>query len=83
MAFPGGFMHIDEDTESCARRELQEETALTAAVLEQLGCYSDVNRDPRERVVTIAYYGIIKNQTSLAVMMQKMQDGLHLMKYQH
>lgn len=59
-AFPGGFMHIDEDTESCARRELQEETALTAAVLEQLGCYSDVNRDPRERVVTIAYYGIIK-----------------------
>ena len=59
-AFPGGFMHIDEDTESCARRELQEETALVAAVLEQLGCYSDVNRDPRERVVTIAYYGIIK-----------------------
>lgn len=59
-AFPGGFMHIDEDTESCARRELQEETALTATVLEQLGCYSDVNRDPRERVVTIAYYGIIK-----------------------
>lgn len=59
-AFPGGFMHIDEDTETCARRELQEETALTAAVLEQLGCYSDVNRDPRERVVTIAYYGIIK-----------------------
>ena len=59
-AFPGGFMHIDEDTESCARRELQEETALVVAVLEQLGCYSDVNRDPRERVVTIAYYGIIK-----------------------
>lgn len=59
-AFPGGFMHIDEDAETCARRELQEETALTAAVLEQLGCYSDVNRDPRERVVTIAYYGIIK-----------------------
>ena len=59
-AFPGGFMHIDEDTETCARRELLEETALTASVIEQLGCYSDVNRDPRERVVTVAYYGIIK-----------------------
>jgi len=59
-AFPGGFMRIDETAEECARRELLEETGLSGDVLKQLGAYSDVLRDPRERVVSIAFYALVK-----------------------
>lgn len=59
-AFPGGFIRMDEDAETGARRELQEETGLKTAYMEQFGCFSDVNRDPRERVITIAYYALVK-----------------------
>ena len=58
-AFPGGFLHIDESAEEGAARELREETGLDSRYIEQLGCYSDVNRDPRERVITIAYYALV------------------------
>jgi len=92
-AFPGGFLQMDENTEACAIRELQEETGLLvgtpetelseedyedeeildsedltdaplvsfaqAGFIEQLGCFSDVDRDPRGRVITIAYYAVI------------------------
>lgn len=58
-AFPGGFMNIDEDIESCAKRELLEETGLSADSLFQLGVYSAPDRDPRERVVSVAYYTLI------------------------
>lgn len=59
-AFPGGFMKMDEDAETGARRELQEETGLEAEYIEQFGTFTDVNRDPRGRVVTIAYYALVK-----------------------
>lgn len=59
-AFPGGFMRIDESTDQCAERELGEETGLTSCYLEQFGSFSDVYRDPRERVVTIAYFALVK-----------------------
>ena len=61
-AFPGGFLQMDETAEECALRELKEETGFDAVVelLEQLGCFSDVNRDPRGRVITIAYYALLK-----------------------
>ena len=59
-AFPGGFMNIEEDAETGARRELMEETGLQTAWLEQFGCFTDVNRDPRERVITIAYMALVK-----------------------
>lgn len=55
-AFPGGFMQMDEDADTCACRELQEETGLGDVHVEQFGTFTDVNRDPRGRVVTIAYY---------------------------
>jgi 8-oxo-dGTP diphosphatase len=54
-AFPGGFMDMDETTEQCAIRELEEETGLKVSSLQQIGAYSKVDRDPRGRTVTVAY----------------------------
>lgn len=59
-AFPGGFMRIDEDAETGARRELKEETSLDATYIEQFGCFTDVDRDPRERVITIAFLALVR-----------------------
>lgn len=59
-ALPGGFVGIDESAEECARRELQEETGLDGVSVEQFHTFSDINRDPRERVISIAYYALVK-----------------------
>ena len=59
-AFPGGFMNMNETAEECARRELEEETGLKNAVVEQFYTFSDVNRDPRERVITVAHYALVR-----------------------
>lgn len=59
-AFPGGFLEMDETALDCARRELEEETGLKEAYVQQLHTFSDINRDPRDRVVTIAYYMLVK-----------------------
>ena len=58
-AFPGGFMNMDETTEQCAIRELEEETGLEVIDLQQIGAYSKVDRDPRGRTVTVAYLIVI------------------------
>ena len=58
-AFPGGFMNMDETTEQCAIRELEEETNLKVSEVHQIGAYSKVDRDPRGRTVTVAYFAII------------------------
>lgn len=59
-AFPGGFMKIDETAEQGAIRELLEETTLQLSHLKQFGTFSAVDRDPRERVITIAYYALAR-----------------------
>jgi len=58
-ALPGGFVRINESLEASARRELSEETGLSNVFLEQLYSFGECDRDPRERVVTIAYYALV------------------------
>ncbi len=58
-AFPGGFMDIDETTIDAARRELKEETGLVVGELHRVGIFDAVDRDPRERIITVAYYTIL------------------------
>jgi 8-oxo-dGTP diphosphatase len=58
-ALPGGFVQTDETVDEAARRELREETGLQRVFLEQLYTFGDLDRDPRERVVTIAYYALV------------------------
>ena len=54
-AFPGGFLEMDETVEHCAERELEEETGIVLTGMQLVGIYSDVERDPRGRVITAAY----------------------------
>ncbi len=57
-ALPGGFVGIDEPLDACAARELAEETGLRDLYLEQLGTFGEPARDPRERVISVAYLGL-------------------------
>ena len=60
-ALPGGFIHMDESLEEAARRELEEETGVRDVYLEQLYTFGDLERDPRTRVVTVAYFALVSS----------------------
>ena len=59
-ALPGGLVHDDESLEQAVERELQEETGVAINYLEQLYSFGRPDRDPRNRVVSVAYYGLVK-----------------------
>lgn len=59
-ALPGGFVRVDETLEEAARRELEEETGLSKVFLEQLFTFGALGRDPRERVVSVAWFALVK-----------------------
>lgn len=58
-ALPGGFVNMDETLEQAALRELQEETGLHDLYLEQLYTFGQIDRDPRGRTVSVAYYALV------------------------
>lgn len=59
-ALPGGFVHMEESLDEAARRELQEEAGIRPGLLEQLYTFGDPRRDPRGRVVSVAYFVLVK-----------------------
>jgi 8-oxo-dGTP diphosphatase len=71
-ALPGGFVHVSdngdqgESLEAAAQRELQEETAVEIEYLEQLYTFATPGRDPRGRVVSVAYYALVRTKDHTA-----------------
>src|SRR3569833_2777861 len=61
-AIPGGFVRMDESLHNAARRELQEETGVLDVPLEQLHTFGEPGRDPRTRVITVAYTALIPSE---------------------
>ena len=59
-AFPGGFLNMDESALEGAKRELYEETGLRDAYIHQFHAFSAPDRDPRERVISIAYFALVR-----------------------
>jgi 8-oxo-dGTP diphosphatase len=61
-ALPGGFVRIAEDLPAAAKRELHEETGITHTYLEQVAAFGHPDRDPRERVISIAFFAITPSE---------------------
>jgi 8-oxo-dGTP diphosphatase len=59
-ALPGGFINMDESLDEAARRELEEETGVRDVYLEQLFTFGEVGRDPRMRVISVAYIALVR-----------------------
>lgn len=59
-AIPGGFVLETESLEEAAERELEEETGIKVNYLEQLYTFGEPQRDPRQRIISVAYFGLVK-----------------------
>ena len=81
---PGGLVLDDEDLDTAVNRELYEESGIKPDFLEQLYSFGNVGRDPRNRVVSIAYLGLVNPSYHelLRILMQKMRSGLALINCQ-
>ncbi len=75
-SLPGGFVDIDEDPEDAAMRELAEETNVTEVYLEQLYTFGEPDRDPRGRVITIAYFALLSADQVARLQIQSASDAL-------
>lgn len=62
-ALPGGFVNMDEDLDTAAARELEEETGLDNIYMQQLYTWGEINRDPRTRIITVAYMALVDSST--------------------
>lgn len=71
-AIPGGFVEMGESLEQAARRELEEETGVRDVHLEQLSTFGDPKRDPRGRVISVAYFVLVNAE---ALMIQAADDA--------
>lgn len=59
-ALPGGFVIENESLEAAVKRELEEETGVKVSYLEQLYTFGEPDRDPRQRVISVAYFALVK-----------------------
>lgn len=73
-AIPGGFVEMDESLEAAARRELEEETGVRDLYLEQLYTFGDVGRDPRTRVISVAYFALVRADQQQLVVSDESRD---------
>lgn len=64
-ALPGGFIEMEESAETSALRELEEETGVSNVSLTEVGVFSNPNRDPRGRVITIAYAAVVEKPLNI------------------
>lgn len=74
-ALPGGFVQIDEEIEEAARRELSEETNVSDIYLEQLYTFGEPDRDPRGRVITVAYFALLSVDQAESHQLQAASDA--------
>lgn len=74
-ALPGGFVEIDEDLEAAALRELWEETNVSDIYLEQLYTFGAPDRDPRTRVITVAYFALLSAEQVQRLQLRSADDA--------
>lgn len=74
-ALPGGFVEMDEDLDDAALRELAEETNVADVYLEQLYTFGEPDRDPRTRVITVAYFALLSADQAARTQIQSHSDA--------